>query len=150
MKLIEGYEPPRDLRRLFAGYFSCKSCSSPSNAQLASAGETIPPCGVPSVVSWRTCFSMYPDFNHCWRMARSIRDVRQKPIVGNLIETGLDVTFQNPLRVRCVGQHLVALLHRLGAGPLLTEPIRVSISVGFQHRIERKKMQCLVSSIDHA
>src|SRR6266853_2379833 len=45
MKLIEGYEPPRDLRRLFAGYFSCKSCSSPSNAQLASAGETIPPCG---------------------------------------------------------------------------------------------------------
>jgi hypothetical protein len=32
-------------------YFSCKSRSSPSSAQLASAGEIIPPWGVPSVVS---------------------------------------------------------------------------------------------------
>src|SRR6266849_10757630 len=46
-------------------------------------GVTIPPCGVPSVVSWRTCFSMYPDFNHCWRMAPVHRDVCQKPIMGN-------------------------------------------------------------------
>src|SRR5882762_10683755 len=46
--------------------------SSPSNAKLASAGEIMPPCGVPSVVSWRTCLSMYPDFSHFRRMARSI------------------------------------------------------------------------------
>ena len=31
--------------------FSFKSRSSPSSAQLESAGEIIPPCGVPSVVS---------------------------------------------------------------------------------------------------
>ena len=43
-------------------------------------------------------------------------------------------------------------VHNDGAddvGPFLTEPIGVSISVGFRHRIERKKIQSLVSSIDH-
>ena len=44
-------EPPRDLRRFPAGYFSRKSRSRPSSAQLASTGEIIPPWGVPSVVS---------------------------------------------------------------------------------------------------
>jgi len=34
--------------------------------------QVLPPCGVPSVVSWRTCFSIYPDFSHFWRMARSM------------------------------------------------------------------------------
>ena len=78
------------------------------------------------------------------------RDVRQKPVVGNLIETALDVSFQNPLRVRGVGQRDEALSNRISAGPFLTKPIGVSISVGFQHRIEREQMQCLVSSIDHS
>src|SRR5437016_14141411 len=50
-RLTHGFSPPRDLRRFPAGYLSCKSRSSPSSAQLASAGEIIPPCGVPSVVS---------------------------------------------------------------------------------------------------
>jgi CO/xanthine dehydrogenase Mo-binding subunit len=42
------------------------------------------------------------------------------------------------------------LSNGIGAGPFLTKPIRVSISVGFQHRIERQQMQGLVSSIDQA
>src|SRR5712664_4872201 len=54
MKLIEGYEPPRDLRRLFAGYFSCKSGSSPSSAQLASAGETTPLTQKVTLAVWPT------------------------------------------------------------------------------------------------
>ena len=78
------------------------------------------------------------------------RDVCQQPIVGNVVETGLDVTFQNPLRVRCVRQRVETLFNRIGAGPFLTKPIGVSISVGFQHGVERKQMQGLVSSIDHA
>src|SRR5215469_768855 len=72
MKFTEAVLPPRDLRRFICGNFSRKSRSSPSNAQLASAGEIIPPCGVPSAVSWRTCLSIYPDFSHFWRMVRSI------------------------------------------------------------------------------
>jgi len=78
------------------------------------------------------------------------RDVRQKPIMGNLIETALDVGLQNPLRVRCIRQRDEALSNGIGAGPFLTKPIGVSISVGFQHRIERQQMQGLMSSIDHA
>ena len=78
------------------------------------------------------------------------RDMRQKPVVGNLIETAFDVRFQNPLRVRCIGQRDEALSNGISAGPFLTKPIGVSISGGFQHRIERQQMQCLVSSIDHA
>src|SRR5205807_7554646 len=71
MKLTQGSFPPREGRGLFAGNLSFKSRSIPSNAQFASAGEIIPPCGVPSVVSWRTCLSKYPAFSHFWRMAES-------------------------------------------------------------------------------
>ncbi len=39
MKFTEGSLPPRDLRRVPFGYFPCRIRSSPSNAQLASAGE---------------------------------------------------------------------------------------------------------------
>src|SRR5207253_3904665 len=73
MRFTQGHFPPREGRHLFVGNFSFKSRSNPSNAQFASAGEIIPPCGVPSVVSWRTCLSKYPAFSHFWRMARSIR-----------------------------------------------------------------------------
>src|SRR6266566_9380328 len=72
MRFTQGHFPPREGRHLFVGNFSFKSRSNPSNAQFASAGEIIPPCGVPSVVSWRTCLSKYPAFSHFWRMARSI------------------------------------------------------------------------------
>jgi len=51
MRLTQGNLPPKEERGFFVGNFSFKSRSSPSNAQLQSAGEIIPPCGVPSVVS---------------------------------------------------------------------------------------------------
>jgi hypothetical protein len=59
--------------------------------------------------------------------------------LANPIEAAFDVAFQNPLRV-CVVQCFKALVHRIGAGPLLTEPIRVFISGGFRDGVERKQM----------
>jgi hypothetical protein len=38
--------------------------SRPSRARLARPEEMIPPCGVPSSVGWKTCFSIYPAFSH--------------------------------------------------------------------------------------
>jgi len=95
-------------------------------------------------------FIHIPGFQPLLKNGSVHRDVRQKPIVGNLIETAFDIAFQNPLRFRCVGQRVEALCNRIGTGPFLTEPIGVSISVGFLHRVERKQMQCLVGSVDHA
>src|SRR6516162_3387469 len=60
------------------------------------------------------------------------RDVSQQPIVLNLVETGLDVALQDPLRV-CVSQCKKALDHRISAGPLLTKPIGVFIRGGFHN-----------------
>jgi hypothetical protein len=70
-----------------------------------------------------------------------------KGALWNSIQIAADVSFQNPLCVRCIGQRDEALSNGIGAGPFLTKPIRVSISVGFQHRIECQQMQGLVSSI---
>src|SRR5260221_12209592 len=63
-------------------------------------------------------------------------------------ETGLDVALQNPLRVGA-SQCFEALFHRIGAGPLLTEPIRVFISSGFYNGGECEQIQCLLRSILH-
>ncbi len=64
-------------------------------------------------------------------------DVSQKPIVGNFVEAGFDIALQNPLRARCGSQRYKALCNRIGAGPLLTKPVRVFISRGFHDGIER-------------
>jgi hypothetical protein len=48
-----------------------------------------------------------------------------------------------------VGQRSEALLDRIGAGALLTEPIRVFVNSGFRNGIEREQMQRLLRSIDH-
>ena len=58
-------------------------------------------------------------------------------IVGDLAETIANISFQNPLRIRCGSQHYEALCHRIGAGPLLTKPVRVFVSGGFHNRVER-------------
>src|SRR5206468_9260546 len=42
MRSMLGYCPPNNLSRVPAGYFSCRSRSSPSSAKLASAGEATP------------------------------------------------------------------------------------------------------------
>src|SRR6266700_1045254 len=42
MRFTEGYCPPRNLRRVPAGYVSFRSRSRPSSAKLASAGEVTP------------------------------------------------------------------------------------------------------------
>src|ERR1700730_5228937 len=42
MRFTEGYLPPRDRRRVPVGYFSFRSRSSPSSAQLQSTGEITP------------------------------------------------------------------------------------------------------------
>jgi hypothetical protein len=65
--------------------------------------------------------------------------VSQKPIVRNLIEAALDVAFKNPLRF-CAFQCGEALYHRIGAASLLTESIRVSVSVRFHNWIESEQM----------
>jgi len=76
----------------------------------------MPPCGVPSVVSWRTCFIHVPGFQPLRRMARSIGDVGQKPIVRNLIETALMSPSRTSLR-GCAFQCIEALFNRIRAGP---------------------------------
>ena len=48
-----------------------------------------------------------------------------------------------------MGQYCETLVNRIGTGPLLTKPIRVRVSSGFQHGIECQQMQCLVTSIFH-
>src|SRR5580704_7250626 len=48
-----------------------------------------------------------------------------------------------------MGQYCETLVNRIGTGPLLTKPIRVFVSSGFQHGIECQQMQCLVTSIFH-
>ncbi len=42
------------------------------SVRLASAGEAMPPCGVPAVVGKRRCFSMNPALSHWPRVRRSI------------------------------------------------------------------------------
>src|SRR5580704_10071564 len=48
-----------------------------------------------------------------------------------------------------MGQYCETLVNRIGTGPLLTKPIRVFVSSGFQHGIECQQMQCLMASIFH-
>ena len=59
--------------------------------------------------------------------------------MANPVEAALDVTFQNPLRV-CALQCFKALVNCIGAGPLLTEPIRVFVGGGFRNGVEREQM----------
>src|SRR5580704_9189725 len=75
-------------------------------------------------------------------------DVSQKPIVGDSVETGLDVALQNPLWI-WMGQYCETLVNRIGTRPLLAKPVRVFVSSGFQHGIECQQMQCLMASIFH-
>src|SRR6202011_1811611 len=76
-------------------------------------------------------------------------DVSQKPIMRNSVETGFDVTLENPLRI-WFGQRIETLFNRIGAGPLLAKPVGVVVSSGFHHGIECKQMQCLLGSIFHS
>ena len=99
MRLTQGDLPPREGRGLLVGNFSFKSRSSPSNAQLASAGEIIPPCGVPFRSFVEDVLIQIPGLQPLSDNGSIHGDVSQKPIVRNPVETGLDVAFQNPLRV---------------------------------------------------
>src|SRR5258708_759322 len=67
----------------------------------------------------------------------------------NSVETGLDITLYNPLRI-WFGQCFETLFNRISAGPLLAKPIGVVVSSGFHHGIECKQMQCLLGSIFHS
>lgn len=60
------------LRLLAFGYFSRRRASRPSSVMFAKTGEQIPPCGVPSSVGCRTCFSINPAFSHFCRIVVSI------------------------------------------------------------------------------
>src|SRR5260370_26914555 len=54
MRLTQANFPPKEERGFFVGNFSFKSRSSPSNAQLESAGEMIPPPGAENPAPFRT------------------------------------------------------------------------------------------------
>src|SRR3990170_1927068 len=64
--------PLAGLLLFFRQNLSRNSCSSPSSTRFISAGEIIPPCGVPSSVGWKARFSMYPAFSHLHKIAFSI------------------------------------------------------------------------------
>src|SRR3974377_668784 len=68
--------------------------------------------------------------------------------MANFVEAAFNVTLKNPLRV-CASQCKKALCHRIGAGPLQTDPVGVSIRFGFHPGIECKQIQGLLRSIDH-
>src|SRR6266568_4346996 len=75
-------------------------------------------------------------------------NMSQKPFMTDFVETAFNVAFENQLRL-CVPQCFEALFDRVGAGPLLTEPIRVPVSSGFHHRIQCKQMYRLLRTVDH-
>src|SRR5580704_8207045 len=60
-----------------------------------------------------------------------------------MIETALNITFQNPLCAAAFGQCVVALFDGIGSGPRRTEPVGVPIGERFRHRFEREQMQRL-------
>ena len=93
MKLTQGYWFPKEERGLFDGYFSFKTRSSPSNAHLESAGETIPPWGVPIRCFVKDVFFHVPGFQPLLENNPVHRDMSHEPIVGNSIKTASDVTF---------------------------------------------------------
>jgi hypothetical protein len=64
--------------------------------------------------------------------------------VANPVETAFDIAFQNPQRVRAL-QCTKALSDRIGAGPLLTEPIRVFISGGFRAGSSASKYKACIA-----
>src|SRR5437762_11041332 len=68
--------------------------------------------------------------------------------MGDSVETGLDIAFQDPLRM-WLDQCFEALFDRISAGPLLAKPIRVMVSSSFRHGIECQQIQCLLGSIFH-
>ena len=70
-------------------------------------------------------------------------DVRGQPVVADMVETALDITFQNPLRLAMSRQYRVTLADGIGGGPRRSKPIRVPISKRFRHRFEREQMQRL-------
>src|ERR1039458_3156877 len=74
MKFTEGHRPPKDLRALPVGYLSFRIRSSPSNAQLASAGEITP---LTQKVIWAGCLA--------WRYRTSSRWTRED---GNAMANG--------------------------------------------------------------
>src|SRR5438128_1106293 len=78
-RLTQGFSPPRDLRRFPAGYFCRKSRSRRSSAQLASAGEIIPPWGVPCRCFVKNVFFHVPRFQPLLENDSVDRDVSQKP-----------------------------------------------------------------------
>src|SRR5437870_8013381 len=68
--------------------------------------------------------------------------------MGDSVETGLDIAFQDPLRM-WLDQCFEALFDRISAGPLLAKPIRVVVSSSFHDGIECQQIQCLLGSIFH-
>ena len=66
---IGEYNLPLILTRL---YFSARTFCNPSNVILASVGEIMPPCGVPSSVGNICLLKIQPHFNHFRSIALSI------------------------------------------------------------------------------
>src|ERR1700722_18323255 len=69
-------------------------------------------------------------------------DVSQKPIVGDSVETGLDVALKNPLWI-WLGQYCETLFNRIATRPLLAKPIGIFSGVKVR-RLEHPYLSCKV------
>ena len=123
--------------------------SRPSSARLARTGETMPPCGVPSSVGWKACFSMNPAFSHFRRMALSIGTWASNQ--SWLIRSKHDLMSPSKTHRRraLAGQDDVALHHRIGGGSFLPEPVGVRVGGRLGDGVQGEQVEGLHGPVPH-
>src|SRR5712692_4329665 len=92
------------------GNFSRNAFSRPFKVLLARTGEQIPPWGVPSSVTWRTCFSMNPALPPPLKHCLFHRDMRQEPLMRDLIERSHNSIPYSTTQMKRTEQRLKSLI----------------------------------------
>jgi hypothetical protein len=65
--------------------------------------------------------------------------------MGNLIETGFDVGFQDPLVIAGPGCEMMDIRDRVLRAPVRPEPIRARLEIRLENRLQHQ----LQASLDH-
>ncbi len=69
--------------------------------------------------------------------------------MGDSVEAGFDVAFQDPHRCVSFGEHVEALRDGIRHRPLLAKAVGVGIGGRFDDRIQGEEVECLVRPVDH-
>src|SRR5258706_8785562 len=78
------------------------------------------------------------------------RNMCQEPLMRDLIETGLDISFEDPLSTVLSGKVRETLLNGICWRPFLTESVGVGIADDFCNGVESQQVQSLHRPILHA